>query len=418
MGSERGGLKEDANVEHRTFNIEVKKVRLLSSLRRSMFNVQCSTFDLVPESYLMHKTTLGCLSLADMSKLFESFKIREIEFRNRVFVSPMCMYSSKEGSPTDWHMVHLGSRAVGGAGLVMVEASAVSPEGRISPWDSGMWTERHASEFAPITGFIKQNGAVPAIQLAHAGRKASTQQPWNGGNPLSRSDGGWLGIGPSPIAFDEKLNTPREMNPWDIEQLVRQFVDAVRLSMTAGFKVVELHMAHGYLLHEFLSPLSNHRTDEYGGSLENRMRLPLRVAAAVREAWPSGFPLFVRISATDWAEGGWDLPQSIQFCKALKEVGVDLIDCSSGGLVPHAKVQIGPGYQVPFAEAIRREAKIATGAVGLITDADQAEKIIASGQADAVLLARELLRDPYWPLHAAKHLGAEITWPRQYERAK
>jgi 2,4-dienoyl-CoA reductase-like NADH-dependent reductase (Old Yellow Enzyme family) len=353
-----------------------------------------------------------------MSKLFEPYKIRDIEFRNRVFVSPMCMYSSKDGSPTDWHMVHLGSRAVGGAGMVMVEASGVSPEGRISPWDSGMWTEQHAREFLNINRFVKNQGAVPAIQLAHAGRKASTAQPWNGGGPVGISDGGWQPIGPSPIPFDTKYPVPREMTETDIEQLVHQFVASARLSLAAGFEVVEIHAAHGYLLHEFLSPLANHRTDQYGGSLANRMRLPLRVTAAVRGVWPSGLPLFVRISATDWADGGWDLPQSIELSKAMKEIGVDLIDCSSGAMVPHAKMQIGPGYQVPFAEAIRRESKIATGAVGLITEAKQAEKIIADGQADVVLLARELLRDPYWPLHAAKQLGAEIAWPKQYERAK
>jgi len=353
-----------------------------------------------------------------MSKLFEPYKIRDIEFRNRVFVSPMCMYSSKDGSPTDWHMVHLGSRAVGGAGMVMVEASGVSPEGRISPWDSGMWTEQHAREFLNINRFVKNQGAVPAIQLAHAGRKASTAQPWNGGGPVAISDGGWQPIGPSPIPFDTKYPVPREMTETDIEQLVHQFVASARLSLAAGFEVVEIHAAHGYLLHEFLSPLANHRTDQYGGSLANRMRLPLRVTAAVREVWPSGLPLFVRISATDWVDGGWDLPQSIELSRAMKEIGVDLIDCSSGAMVPHAKMQIGPGYQVPFAEAIRREAKIATGAVGLITQAKQAEKIIADGQADVVLLARELLRDPYWPLHAAKQLGAELAWPKQYERAK
>jgi len=353
-----------------------------------------------------------------MSKLFTPLKIRDIEFRNRIFVSPMCQYSSKDGSPTDWHLVHLGSRAVGGAGLVMVEASAVSPEGRISPWDSGMWTEQHAAEFLRINRFVKEHGAVPAIQLAHAGRKASTGQPWTSGGPVPISDGGWQPIGPSPIAFDAKYPVPREMNEQDIEQLVQHFIMSARLSLAAGFEVIELHAAHGYLLHEFLSPLANHRTDQYGGSLANRMRLPLRVASAVREVWPGGLPLFVRISATDWADGGWDLPQSIELAKAMKEIGVDLIDCSSGGMVPYAKMKIGPGYQVPFAEAIRREAKIATGAVGMITQAHQAEQIIAGGQADVVLLARELLRDPYWPLHAAKELGAEITWPKQYERAK
>jgi 2,4-dienoyl-CoA reductase-like NADH-dependent reductase (Old Yellow Enzyme family) len=353
-----------------------------------------------------------------MSRLFSPLAIRSISFRNRIFVSPMCQYSSDNGSPTDWHLVHLGSRAVGGAGLVMVEASAVSPAGRITPWDSGMWTSQHAELFSRINQFIKSQGSVPAIQLAHAGRKASTAQPWKGGGPLAIGSGGWQPIAPSAIAFDTKYPVPREMTEDDIEQLVQQFVDSTKLSLTAGFEVVELHMAHGYLLHEFLSPLSNHRTDQFGGSLANRMRLPLRVASAVRKAWPEHLPLLVRISATDWADGGWDLPQSIEFSKALKQIGVDLIDCSSGGMVPHAKVPVGPNYQVPFAEAIRRDARIATGAVGLITEAHQAEKIIAENQADVVLLARELLRDPYWPLHAAKVLGADVKWPEQYERAK
>ncbi len=353
-----------------------------------------------------------------MSKLFEPLKIRDVQFRNRVFVSPMCQYSSDEGVPTDWHFVHLGSRAVGGAGLVMVEATAVTPEGRISPWDSGLWSDEQARAFSRINRFIKEQGSVPAVQLAHAGRKASTAQPWNGGGPVPIKKGGWKPIAPSAIAFDEKSPVPRAMTELDIETLVDQFVAAARRSADAGFEVVELHAAHGYLLHEFLSPLSNHRTDQFGGSLANRIRLPLRIASAVREVWPAGLPLFVRISATDWVEGGWDLPQSIELCKELKKIGVDLIDCSSGAMVAHAKIPVGPGFQVPFAEAIRREVGIATGAVGMITEAQQAEKIVATGQADAVLLARQLLRDPYWPLHAAKELGAGLAWPKQYERAK
>jgi 2,4-dienoyl-CoA reductase-like NADH-dependent reductase (Old Yellow Enzyme family) len=353
-----------------------------------------------------------------MSKLFEPLKIREVEFRNRVFVSPMCQYSSDEGSPTDWHFVHLGSRAVGGAGLVMVEATAVSPEGRISPWDSGIWSDQQARGFSRITRFIKEQGAVPGVQLAHAGRKASTDRPWKGVGPVPIESGGWKPIAPSAIAFDAKYPVPREMTDVDIEALVDQFIAAAKRAADAGFEVIELHAAHGYLLHEFLSPLSNHRTDQYGGSLANRMRLPLRIASAIREVWPKGLPLFVRISATDWAEGGWDLPQSIELSKEMRKIGVDLMDCSSGALVPYAKIPVGPGFQVQFAEAIRREAKIATGAVGMITDAQQAEKIIASGQADAVLLARQLLRDPYWPLHAAKELGVEVKWPKQYERGK
>ncbi len=352
-----------------------------------------------------------------MSQLFQPLKIRDVEFRNRVFVSPMCQYSSDEGVPTDWHLVHLGSRAVGGAACVIVEATGVSPEGRISPWDSGLWSQQQARAFVRINRFIKDQGSVPAVQLAHAGRKASTAQPWNGGGAVPVGSGGWKPLGPSAIAFDEHSPVPREMSIGDIDAVVEQFIASARLSADAGFEVIELHMAHGYLLHEFLSPLANHRTDQYGGSLENRMRLPLRIASAVREVWPAGLPLFVRISATDWAEGGWDLPQSVLLAKKMKEIGIDLIDCSSGGQVPHAKIPLGPGYQVPFAEAIRRETGIATGAVGMITEAHQAEKIITSGQADVVLLARELLRDPYWPLHAAKELGAKIEWPKQYGRA-
>ncbi len=351
------------------------------------------------------------------NNLFSPLKIRELTIPNRVFVSPMCQYSSDNGLPTDWHMVHLGSRAVGGAGLVMVEATAVSPEGRISPGDSGIWSDEHSRAFAPIARFIESQGAVPAIQLAHAGRKASTMRPWEGRSEVPISQGGWQTIAPSAIPFNDVYPKPRAMTEADIAAVLKQFVDATRRSLAAGFRVVELHMAHGYLLHEFLSPLSNHRTDEFGGSLENRMRLPLRVASAVRETWPTERPLFVRISATDWVDGGWDLPQSIRFSTELRKIGIDLIDCSSGGLAAQAKIPVSPGYQVPFAEAIRREAGIATGAVGLITDPKQADEIISAGKADAVLLARAMLRDPYWPLHAAKELGAQGRWPIQYERA-
>ena len=350
--------------------------------------------------------------------LFSSFQLRDAKFRNRIFVSPMCQYSSENGLPTDWHMVHLGSRAVGGAALVMVEASAVTPEGRITPGDSGIWSDAHTEAFRPIAKFVKQHGSVAAIQLAHAGRKASTDAPWLGGKALSPEQGGWQPVAPSAIAFDASSPKPRELSTGEIDRVAQQFVDATRRSLAAGFEVIELHMAHGYLLHEFLSPLSNHRTDEYGGSLANRMRLPLRIARDVRNEWPAHLPLFVRISATDWTDGGWDLAQSIELCKLLKESGVDLIDCSSGGNVAVAKIPVGPGYQVPLAEAIRREVSIPTGAVGMITDAQQAEQIVASGQADVVLLARQLLRDPYWPLHAARELGADVAWPNQYARAK
>ncbi|HEX8721368.1 MAG TPA: NADH:flavin oxidoreductase/NADH oxidase [Pyrinomonadaceae bacterium] len=351
-----------------------------------------------------------------MSRLFSAFSLRGLEFRNRVFVSPMCQYSSRDGLPNDWHMVHLGSRAVGGAGLVCVEATGVSPEGRISPGDTGIWSDEHARAFAPVVSFVKAQGARAAIQLAHAGRKASTDVPWRGGKPLGEGEGGWQTLAPSAVPFGD-WPAPREMTREDIETVTRQFADAARRALAAGFEVVELHMAHGYLLHEFLSPLSNLREDEFGGSPENRARFPLMVAEAVRAVWPEQLPLFARISATDWVEGGWDLGQSVQLSRRLKGCGVDLIDCSSGGLVPGARIPVAPGYQVPFAETIRREARVATGAVGLVTEPEQAEEIIATGKADAVLLARAELRDPYWPLHAARRLGAEAPWPVQYARA-
>ncbi|HEX7124251.1 MAG TPA: NADH:flavin oxidoreductase/NADH oxidase [Thermodesulfobacteriota bacterium] len=352
-----------------------------------------------------------------MSRLFSPFRLRGIEFKHRVFVSPMCQYSSEDGMPTDWHLVHLGSRAVGGAALVMVEATAVSPEGRISPDDSGLWSDRHAEAFRRITTFLKAHGAVPAVQLAHAGRKASTDAPWRGGKPLAPTERGWQPVAPSAVPFGEGYPEPRELTRGDIDGVVAQFVDAARRALAAGFEVIELHMAHGYLLHSFLSPLANRRTDEYGGSLENRMRAPLAVAAAVRQAWPADRPLFVRISATDWVDGGFTLTEAVEVSKRLAGLGVDLIDCSSGGAVPWAKVPMGPGYQVPFAAAIRREAEVPTGAVGLITAPEQAEQIVATGQADAVFLGRELLRNPYWPLHASRALGAPLVFPPQYLRA-
>ncbi len=351
-----------------------------------------------------------------MSNLFSVFRLRDVEFKNRIFVSPMCQYSSLDGLPTEWHLVHLGSRAVGGAALVMVEATAVAPEGRISPGDSGIWCDEHERAFHPITAFIKAQGAVPAIQLAHAGRKASTNAPWQGGKPLVGEES-WQTLAPSAVPFGN-YPTPREMTRTEIEETVVQFTSAAERSLAAGFEVVEIHMAHGYLLHEFLSPLSNLRTDEFGGSLAARARLPLQITEAVRRVWPAHLPVFVRISATDWAEGGWDLAQSIQFSGWLKSLGVDLIDCSSGGNVPGVKIPLGPGYQVPFAAAIRKEAGLATGAVGMITEPLQAEQIITNAEADVVFLARALLRDPYWPLHAAKELKTDIPWPAQYERAR
>jgi 2,4-dienoyl-CoA reductase-like NADH-dependent reductase (Old Yellow Enzyme family) len=300
----------------------------------------------------------------------------------------------------------------------MTEATAVSREGRISPHDLGLWSEEHAAALRRLTAFIRAQGAIPGIQLAHAGRKASTDAPWRGGGPLGEGAGGWQTVAPSAIAFGPGSPTPRELDVGEIGAIVEQFERAAALAIEAGFEVVEIHAAHGYLLHQFLSPLSNHRTDQFGGVLEGRVRLPLRVAAAVREIWPSDRPVFVRISATDWAPGGWDLGSSIEFCRALKEAGIDLIDCSSGGLVPTAKVPVAPGYQTPFASVIRKEAAVATAAVGLVTSPEQAEQILATGQADAVLLARAMLRHPYWPLHAARRLGVKVPWPPQYERAR
>jgi 2,4-dienoyl-CoA reductase-like NADH-dependent reductase (Old Yellow Enzyme family) len=353
-----------------------------------------------------------------MSTLFSPFKLRSLTFRNRIFVSPMCQYSSRDGFPTDWHFVHLGSRAVGGAGLVMVEATAVSPEGRISPDDSGLWSNEHAEAFAPITRFISEQGAVPGIQLAHAGRKGSTDLPWRGGGPLKPEDCGWQPLAPSAIPFDVGHPVPHALTPGDMDKTEDRFRTAAGRALTAGFQVLELHMAHGYLLHEFLSPLVNQRQDEYGGSLENRLRFPLRVARAIREAWPGELPFFVRISATDWVADGWDMDQSVILARHLKEIGADLIDCSSGFAVPKEPVPFGPGFQVPFAARIRAEAGIASGAVGFITDPAQAEQIVATGQADVVLLARQMLRDPYWPLHAARALHVNVPWPNQYLRAR
>ena len=350
-----------------------------------------------------------------MSQLFSPLQLRGVSFHNRIFVSPMCQYSSENGMPNEWHFVHLGSRAVGGASLVSVQASAVSPEGRITPWDAGIWSAEHAAAWKPIATFIRERGAVPAIQIAHAGRKASVDKPWRGGKPLALAEGGWKTLGPSEIAFGA-YPPPKAMGSAEIERAVEDFRQAARHSLDAGFDVVEIHGAHGYLLHSFVSPLSNRRDDAYGGSFDNRVRLPLAVARAVREIWPGDKPVFYRISATDWADGGWDLAQSIELCRRLKAVGIDLVDCSSGGNIADAKMAPGPGYQVPFAAAIRRESGMPTAAVGLISEPAQAEQIISLGEADAVCLARALLRDPYWPRHAAKALGVALPWPDQYKR--
>ena len=350
-------------------------------------------------------------------KLFDSLAIRGVVLRNRIAVSPMCQYSSADGFANDWHVVHLGSRAVGGAGLVFTEATAVTAEGRISPSDLGIWKDEHVPVLRRITGFVADHGAVVGIQLAHAGRKASTQVPWAGSAVVGEADGGWQAVAPSPVPFRESDPAPHELTVQEITGVVRAFQVAAQRALEAGFRVIEIHGAHGYLLHEFLSPLANRRTDEYGGPFENRIRLLLEVARAIRQVWPEELPLFARISAQDWAEGGWTLEDSVELGRRLKATGVDLVDCSSGGMVPWAKVEVGPGYQVPFAEAVKRGAGILTGAVGMITEPTQAGAIVAAGQADLVLLAREMLRDPYWPLHAAQALGAKGAVPVQYSRA-
>jgi 2,4-dienoyl-CoA reductase-like NADH-dependent reductase (Old Yellow Enzyme family) len=349
--------------------------------------------------------------------LFEPLTIRGVTFRNRIAVSPMCQYSSIDGAANDWHVVHLGSRAVGGAGLVFTEASAVTAAGRISPQDLGIWQDGHIHGLSALARVIKANGAVPGIQLAHAGRKASVSRPWEGGQQLGLEAGGWPVVAASPVPFRPAERVPGELTAVDIRGIVQAFVAAAARALTAGFEVVELHAAHGYLLHEFLSPLSNHRSDAYGGSFDNRIRLLCEVAQSVRSTWPANLPLFVRLSATDWADGGWDIEQSVELARRLALLGVDLVDCSSGGIVPGVRIPVAPGYQVEFAARVRRDAGIPTGAVGLITEPVQANEIIASGQADLVLLARELLRDPYWPLHAARKLGASPAWPAQYLRA-
>jgi len=349
--------------------------------------------------------------------LFTPLALRGLTLRNRIAVSPMCEYSSTDGFADDWHLVHLGSRAVGGAGLVITEAAAVTPEGRISPSDLGIWKDEHVPFLARCTAFIRAHGAAAGIQLAHAGRKASTARPWEGGHQVGAEAGGWTPVAPSAIPFSPKDVTPIALDRAGIRAVVEAFGAAARRSLAAGFDVIELHAAHGYLLHAFLSPLCNQRSDEYGGAFDNRIRLLLEVTTAVRAAWPEHLPLFVRVSATDWVEGGWDLPQSVELARRLRPLGVDLLDCSSGGAVPGAKIPAAPGYQVPFAETIRRETGMPTGAVGLITEPTQAETIVADGQADLVLLARELLRDPYWPLHAAQALNTKGPWPAQYLRA-
>jgi 2,4-dienoyl-CoA reductase-like NADH-dependent reductase (Old Yellow Enzyme family) len=357
--------------------------------------------------------------LNSMAHLFEPLTLRGVTLRNRIAVSPMCEYSSIDGFANDWHLVHLGSRAVGGAGLVFTEATAVESSGRISPHDLGIYRDEHIERLADVTGFILAQGAIPGIQLAHAGRKASTAAPWDGGRALEPAQGGWRPIfAPSALPFSDDSATPQALSGAEIRALVTSFVVAAERAVDAGFRVVEIHAAHGYLAHEFLSPLSNARTDEYGGSFENRTRFVREVASGVRAVLPETTPLFVRISATDWVDGGWNIDESVALAKELRKLGVDLIDASSGGLSPAQRIVLGPGYQVPFAERIRAEAGIATGAVGMITEPQQAEAILRDGQADIVSLAREMLRDPYWPLRASVALGADGPWPKQYQRAK
>ena len=353
-----------------------------------------------------------------MAHLFEPLALRSVTLKNRLVVSPMCQYSAQDGFANDWHLVHLGSRAVGGAGLIIQEATAVSPEGRISPEDLGIWRDEHVPMLRRINDFIVAQGSVPGVQLAHAGRKASTFSPWTGAGTVPESAGGWPVVGPDGNAFADNYPVPLALDAAGVQQVVADFRAAAGRALAAGFQVIELHAAHGYLLHQFLSPLSNQRTDAYGGSFENRVRLLLEVVAATREVWPEHLPLIVRISATDWTEGGWNADESVQLAALLKTRGVDLIDCSTGGNVPKAAIPVGPGYQVPFAERVRHEADILTGAVGLITTPAEAEAIIANGQADLVLLAREFLREPYFPLVAAQELGVEVPWPAQYERAR
>ena len=351
--------------------------------------------------------------------LFSPFTLRGVTLRNRIGVSPMCQYSSVDGFATDWHLVHLGGFARGGAGLVMTEATAVLPEGRISPSDLGIWEDGHVEFLRRITAFVRGQGAAAGIQLAHAGRKASTAVPWEGRATVPPSRGGWENVvAPSALPFNDEYPHPRELDETGIRGVIDGFREAALRALEAGFQLAEVHAAHGYLLHEFLSPLANRRTDAYGGSFENRARLTREVFAAVRGVWPDHLPLLVRISASDWAEGGWTLDESVALARLLREEGADLIDCSSGGLTPAQKIELGPGYQVPFAERIRRDAGVPTAAVGLITEPEQADAIVAGGRADLVFLARELLRHPHWPLMAAHRLGAEARWPVQYERAR
>jgi 2,4-dienoyl-CoA reductase-like NADH-dependent reductase (Old Yellow Enzyme family) len=353
-----------------------------------------------------------------MSILFSPITIKSITLKNRLAISPMCQYSAKDGFPNDWHLVHLGSRAVGGAGLIISEACAVVPEGRISPFDIGIWKDEHIESHLRITQFIESMGAVPAVQLAHAGRKASCDTPWNGGGYLTKESDSWQIVGPSEIPFKPGAPTPNILTTEEIKRVIHTFQLAAQRSLKAGYKIIEIHAAHGYLIHQFLSPLSNHRTDEYGGSFENRTRLLLEVVDAIKSVWPKSLPLFVRISATDWSDGGWDVNASIELVKLMEQKGVDLIDTSTAGNIYDAQIPVGPGYQVQFASAIKNATTMLTGAVGLITNAQQAEEILQNKCADLILIGRLSLRNPYFPLNAAKELNENIKWPLQYERGK
>jgi 2,4-dienoyl-CoA reductase-like NADH-dependent reductase (Old Yellow Enzyme family) len=368
----------------------------------------------------IRESSHGCVSGTEHDRgvpeidLLSPLSIGGLQLRNRIAMSPMCQYSAEDGMANDWHLVHLGSRAAGGVSLIMVEATAVTPDGRISPGDMGIWTDAHTEPLARIARFVRSQGAAAGIQLAHAGRKASHELPWRAGATLKPGQGGWNVIGPSPIPFEDADAPPLALDEAGIHGIIEAFEAATRRALLAGFQIIEIHAAHGYLLHEFLSPISNHRTDSYGGTLENRMRLLLEVSQRLRRLLPKEVPLFVRISATDWVEGGWDIDQSVILCQRLKDVGVDLIDVSSGGMTPKARIPVGKGYQVPFARRIRAEAKIKTGTVGLITEPRHANEIITGGDADLVFLARELLREPYWALKAQTELGGEPSWPIQY----
>lgn len=373
------------------------------------FDVRCILFELNDSPFGFAKT---------MSKLFTPLTIKSVTLKNRIVISPMCQYSARDGFANDWHLVHLGSRAVGGAGLIIQEATAVSPEGRITADDLGLWKDEQMEKLKSIVSFVRNQGSMIGIQLAHAGRKASHASPWKGGKQLTVQDGGWQAVAPSAIPFQVGTQAPAALSVDGIKKVIADFKKATERAVEVGYDVLEIHAAHGYLLHEFLSPLTNQRNDLYGGSFENRIRLLVEIVKGVQETWPEAKPLFVRISASDWAEGGWNIEESIKLAKILKQLGVDVIDCSSGGAVAHQKIPLGPGYQVPFAEEIKKEVGMITGAVGLITSAEQAEEILISEKADLILIARESLRNPYFPLQAAKQLQEDITWPDPYLRAR